>query len=679
MKILLLQLFWASFALIGFSILLFCSKNRRFNKNIFLNFLFKTHPLVFITACLVTGIASFVVVIAPAMFFELKIWVVFIAYVAALAGSIAALFQYKRTRKSIHLDWSYKGYLYAALVVLMLDFVLSLLVGGQLDGDAKFELARIQLYANARLGLSDAVFGENGIPVTIYSTSTLHALQAVASKLLDVSVAWVWFYSHAFYRLIIWLSFFSLTWSILSKTVYRKWAYIVLLLLPLMHGGVFMEPELHNRIVLAWTAIFITGVKLWLERKGAFLLVVGSVLIATSHPLNAVMAAGFLALVSVVLALAKLLTKQELTTILPILLLLITPIGFYYYYPHGITDAGFYDSPSSGSGISLQQIGPFWIADARVPLSFLIIGVYIVLLGYLVLASRITKTKQRLLVYGLVISGVVLVYDPLMLSLLGYGYMIYISKNKRTKITLLLLITYLALVMYNPVLLTLGHDTVPLWAISRFQDFNVLAYVAPIIGLLCIAVLPLEKWKYHRLAGYACIGTAMVLVFIVPLTYPLKIQHLSASFGDRAGKRERLDTLENIGSFEKQLRDQVVLSDDPVLSAIIPGAVVANVLSIENEANTHPAVHIKQRKLCAQILIEKMQPNDLQASGVTAIITRSLPGSNFINLLEDRADIRLVEQARGFRIYKVRSNSAEKSQGSYSVCSIPPTQKYINQ
>lgn len=677
LKVLLLQLFWLSFALIGAAILILYARYASVKKHGIAPFLKHAHPIVALLVALATGMAAFVVVVVPATFLELQIVWIQLSYGFALIGSLLLLF----ARRQVVIAWFKKRglskrdwlWILAVGAVLAVDYAISLRTGGQLAGDAKFELARINLFANKYLSLSDPIFGDNGIPVTIYSTNILHALQAMIAHLLDVSAAWVWYYSHSFFRFVIWMSMFAVAWELLKKTRHHDWAYIVLLLAPFLYGNLFLDPELHNRIVIAWAAVFLIGIKVWLEKGSAFLLAVGAILIATSHPLNAVMAAGFLGLVSIVLAAFRLIDKRQMTGIIPIFLALFIPIGLYFYYPHGITSAGFNDTPSSGPAYVLLHLGPVTVGHIRPSFGVIAVAYLGILAAYLALANRVADKRLRLGIFGLVVLGGVLTVNPVVASLFGYIYLIVNASNTRVKIALTLLVAYLGLLLYNPLLLSIVHGEVPLWALSRFQDFNALIFIAPIIGFLCLIVLPLEAWKYGRLAKWATLGVIPIFLFILPVVHALPVSSIFVAH-DHSMRMEQLRTLEELGGFEKELHGQVVFSDDPDLPALIPSAVVANVFSIYNEANAHPSVHIDQRKKCTKLLVASLPPNDLQASGITAIITTAPPDSRFGKQLQARPDVTLLKHAGKYRVYKV--HKTHRLPADYAgVCAIPPTQK----
>jgi hypothetical protein len=673
MKVVLLQLFWLSFAIIGAAEFLTLSRVKRLKNDGFLKFLSRTHLLSATFIALASGMATFVLVVAPACFLELPIIFVQVFYFVLLAISIGLLTANRAAwlPRLRNINLSKRNVLFIAIIggILALEFWTAIRTGGQLDGDAQFELAQINLFAQKHLTLADAVFGDQGVPMTVYSTSILHALQALAATILNASAAWVWFYSHAFFRLIVWVAFFAVGWELLDKKVRDSWGYVILVLLPFLMGSNFMHPELHTRIVLAWTALLLVGIKLWLDKKSVALIAVAAILIATTHPLNAVMAAVFLTLLSIVLMGLRLIKKEQLRAMVPIIFLLMLPIMLYFYYPHEITSAGFHDGPSSGPSLYLKHYGPFTTHILQLPYKLSIIVLYLVLAAYLYGASRLSNPKVRMLIWGLVVACGLLVFDLKLISVVGYGYLIAKASDKKIRAFLVLVVVYLGLIIYNPLIWAIARNRLPLWVISRFHDFNVLIYIAPIIGLLCVMVLPPLQAGYKRLASLLTIGTVVLYIGYIPLVYPFDVTNAFKPNNPHVNKL-RLETLETLKSFDAELRGQVIFSDDPELMVMIPVAVVAQVFSIDNEANANPAVKIEQRKQCTAELIRNLKAADLKAASITIVITTDASINRDFEMLSATSPyLSLIKDQGGFRLYAVRRSVGEVSEEG-SICRI---------
>lgn len=674
MKIILLQLFWLSFSVIGFAELLIYKKFHKPKQNPLIKFLSNTHPLMAALILWAMGATTFAVIIVPGCFIHWPISVLQTTYCAALLFSIITLVKTRSCwvvllKNRLVFNRQTTLPLIVIGVILAVDFWTALNIGGRLDGDAQFELAQINLFAQQHLTLANPIHGDSGVPMTVYSTNLQHALQALVSKLLDTSAAWVWFYSHAFFRLLMWLGLFGLSWELIDKKVQRNWSYVVLGLLPFLSGALLMDIELHHKVVLIWITIFLLGLKLWLEKGNAFILIVGAVLISTSHPLNSLMAASFMGLVALALLATRSLTSNRLVHLIGIIVLLLLAQVPYFYYPHEISPSGFIDSPSSGPTINLKSFGPLFFNWVRLPFNWLAFIVYGVAAGCLFLVWRLKNTKLQLPIFLLAVISTLLVYSPHLLSLIGYGYLIIKIKNNLVRASLTLLVLFAALIIYNPVIVTLAHNQVPLWVLSRFHDFNVLAYVAPTIGLLCVMTLPLSGRKYKDRQPLLIVSTFLISIIVVPVLYPIDITTAFSS-DHYQSRKQRLDELETIKTFNYHLEGQVVFSDDPELALMIPTVIVANLFMVDNEANAHPAIHINERKQCAAKLRQNLKITDIQAASITRVITGPRSDKSFIELAN--ASLPLLIARGDYRVYTVIKPTHPINTG---ICVIPPTKK----
>lgn len=618
------------------------------------------------------GMACFSLVIVAAILFELPLAPVLALYGAFIIESIVVLYIYRSAIVKRFKNVRFSFVLFVALTVIAINYVFSLLQGGKLDGDAQFELARITMYADSRLMLGDAIFGDNGIPAAGYSFIQ-HALQAVAVKLFDTSAAWVWFYSHAFFKLIIWLGIGALTWAVLPLKQRSTWSYIVLALLPFLYGAEFSTPELHNKIIIAWTAVFLLGVKVWIERKDVILLYVGAVMMANTHTLNAFMAASFLGAVVLVLLVWRKTNVRQVAYVFPAIVLLVIPMAGYFYYPHGITEAGFHDGASTGvNALALRSIGPIYFGWVDFQFALWHTFVYALIFGTIFLIKHVSSKAIKFLIFALVISVFTLLYSPVVAALIGYAYILYETKNMKMRVMLFLLIGFFWLVVLNPIIVSVLHDRIPIWAFSRFDDFNVLAYSAPIVGLLVIFTFPLRASVSQKTKTIFTLSVIPYMMIVTQFMYYTGVAPVT-SLDDRDSRHERLEQIHTIAEFD-ELKGQVVFSDSPDLPAMVPGAVQANVFSIDNEANANPAVHITQRKKCSELLRQYLRPNDLEATDITRIITDSPKNSHFAGLLAVSPNVSLLSEKGDLRVYQVKKTDGV-SKGMQTVCAIPPTEK----
>lgn len=678
-KVFLLQLFWLSFCVIGYGEARIYRSLQAKKSSKPGSLLAGSHWLTKALLAFVLGMASFAPLVVLGILWQWSIFIVEAVYILLLLLSCTVVIVHRKDffrrpelKKPAHIDGLLAS---VAFIIVVAAFLSLLLRGGMVGGDAKFEIAQINLFAQSHLTLADPVLGVNGVPATVYSFSIQHTLQAVAVNILHMPAARVWFYSWAFFELIIWVSLFTLLWELLDTKVRSTWAYCTLILLVLSGSQPLTNASYHNVIVFAWECVLLLGIKQWLEARKYLALYLGAFLIASAHPLNSLMAASFLGLFLVALALIKRLPKKnEVFKLMPIFVVLLAPIALYFYYPHGITKAGFNDGPLIGPTLHLYKIGPIFFSSIsyRLPMFVVPVALFVWLTIWAVKHSQVSLLRK--VAPYLTLIPLLLVFPPAILSLIGFFYLFTRARPKELKILIILLVVFDVLIFYNPLILTLSHGRIPLWALSRFQGFNTLAFVASTIGLLYVCMLPFHNLKQGGTHLTARLSLAVIPLSLVllPVLHPEAPSLSTFAFESAASNRNNLRDYQVLNSLSPAMRGQIIFSDDPDLPARIPAAVVTNVFSIDNEANANPAVHIAQRKVCAQKLRQSFTYNDVEAAGITAVVTSPNSSNHFKNMLKQQKFISWQAGSHGYNVYKVLPLAHYAAPVS-SVCNIPPT------
>ncbi len=673
-KIILLQLYWLSFIFIGFAEILVYVKLAEVRSQKLCGFLKTTHILIATLIFFCTGLTSLILVVIPSFLFHLHIIFLEIAYITLIVLSAFVIFRYRfiLLNQIRRVELNKPNVIKCIIVgsVLLIDFWGSLHSGGIVTGDAKFEIAQINMFAHSRFTLIDPIFGNLKEPLTIYSLSIFHASQANAVSLLNKTAPWVWFYSSAFFRFIIWICVFSLAWEFLDRKIKSNLSYIILMLLPILYGEKFIIAELHNTLVIAWTALFIIGIKVWLSNKSTFLIYISSILIASSHPLNSFMAASFLLLLIIILVVRKNIVRAEILSIIPAVILLLLPVGLFLYLPHGLTSSGFNDTPFSGPAIDIVRFGPFYLSNIKSNINFLYFFVNVLILSLLYMSVRIKNLYIRIVGYISLITGLILFYEPSIISFFGFIYLFIKTENKKIKLELVLLLIFSSLVIYNPIVLKIVYGRFPLWALSRFIDFNVLALISSIIGLFCILLLPIRDLANKKLYKGIVIMLPILYIFVIPVVYPVQIYDPLRRSNFNPVRRADIDELDTIKGFNSQLKDQIIFSDDQDLPILIPEVITSNAFTINNAANASPLIHLNQRQICSSSLLNNFDTVDLEASGITSIITHSPVESNFSKLLKNNSDVIFEKQIGEYRVFKVNKIAYYKTPKGNSKCTI---------
>lgn len=579
----LLQLFWASFAVIGAGELLLAwrlsnTKQRRRGLWVFLR---KTHPLVAALSAFACGVATFGIVIIPAFFLEWKITVLEVAYLVALAGSLGVIvWQVKACWRWMRTFWrrlNKTSLLLGQLVglVLLADYILSLRVGAPFmySADVFVHLGKIQMIANEHFSLSDPFFGQNGVVESRYHVNIILALNALAAKLLHIRVVDMWNYSLAFWRLIAWLGAFATAWTFLHEKVRRRWSYIVLLIVPVLSSLSLYYADYPDKVVVTWSALLLIGLKVLLDTKSPIVLFVAVWLLGLTHPAYSLIAAGFLVMSGLAMLVTKKLGWRNASYLAGSLIALGLPALLTLHYPNRMGALTFNEA-----NVHLAHVGPFLVA----------------------LPIAISRKWTFWAVTGL--------------SLIGYGYIIYKIKDATLRLLLGLLVIYYGLVVYNPLFLSATKHTVPLWLIERFHEFNRLTIIAAPIGGLAIVEGLASLLQRGRRAGIAVGQLAVIVLLGVYGMASVKAFHQQA-----ASYRPVHAQINELQTISDKLKGQKIIADK-FTEFVIPTITTANVVDIQ-EQHASPVSNAEQRLHCGNQLRAFLDLPNLQAAGVTRVLS----------------------------------------------------------
>jgi hypothetical protein len=410
-------------------------------------------------------------------------------------------------------------------------------------------------------------------------------------------------------------------------------------------------------------SFIICWLKLLAEKNSSFLFVLAAILIAATHTLDATMSIGFIGLLTVMYALAGKMNRRTLYTFALSVFLLALPVIFALSYPN-------YASPSY---LSLTNYGPFRVeAIPQIIPSFISVIVYPLAIVFFYKYKKIKTKNIRIIAYSLILAFVLVTSPPIFVSFLVFLF-IFASAKKDTKTRLIVgaATIYYALIAYNPLLLHFVNGKIPSWGLARFQYFDVFAFFTPIIGLLVLILLPLLGWGYRK-AAVLC-GLFILLVFIFSPSGFLLSGLPSLSFSSQVeakNQQAQIAELKELQSFTPWLKNQIVYSNDPNIPITIPEVVLANIVNTYG-AGSAPMANDAKREKCATTL-EALMPTDLQAAGVTVVISNSkYRGSSFETLASTRPYLKLVADNNNLYVYDVVHNFASIKAERASLCFIP--------
>jgi hypothetical protein len=586
LSLLIIQLYWVSIVIGG--VVLCRALLARFSGKKS-NAVWREYPLpvtLFLGAA--AGFTVFVALTVIGYALRLPAWTIALAYVAGMAWAAYYTVRIWRpdVRAAIVTVWqsarSLKVFSIAALllVVLVADYCLSLWIGGYLDGDSIVHISKIRHLVEQGFTLTDAYFGVG--PETRHHLSVTHTLYAVPAW-FGIDPTNVWFYSLGFFRLLKWAAIFFLAWhaaSWLNKaraTYMARWAAVFGIIL-LSGSYTIQYPGSYAGI---WVAVFIVGLWHLLAYRSGWLLLMGSALVAFTHPLAATASFFLLGIVAVAVVLfdRKLIAKR--TVILAAVsgfILLTTPV-FTQTLPNRMTE---FAKNYGMERYSFYDIGPL---SARLPgmpndlaaaLMTLVCAV-----GYLYLLFKVARTTSQRIVLGSVAL-------------------------------------FVPLILYNPLLYPLLSQVLPAWALNRFGVVNQLTTIVCFFGVWCIAT-----WLVRRLRqgpGFTAALLALVLLLIVPVyqsfnrlsaTAPMTVtaqnewsRHFMAFAHDDLLPKEQ---------------GAIVYDNDIYRSFYYPAAASVHVVAIL-ESSATPSADMVSRTKCEAAIRTTLDPSLLKAADVAYVL-----------------------------------------------------------
>ncbi|HEY4160434.1 MAG TPA: hypothetical protein VGM08_00030 [Candidatus Saccharimonadales bacterium] len=657
MLIVLLQLYWLSFGLIGLAGLLATRRVPKLWRSRFITYLRGTHPVLRTLLLWVLGLLPFLPVVVPSYIFQWPLRVLEAEYLVLLIAAVGVLIAGRKVliRKLRWPRYSRAGFVLAVILAAALayDYIVALRVGAPLYGDAPVQLAKITFFQQVHLALADPFYSNHGVVDPRYSTNFLDALQAVAAGLLHTTAVQVWKYSYGIYRLVLWLSIFSLLWTYLGRK-YRHLAYPVTALLTVIWSGYFLFAVLPDRIVLAWAALLLLGIKLWCETGDWPLLIIAVALIASTHALFSLITLGYLALISAVLGVSRVVSVKRLAVPVACIMLLLLPVALNLYYPNrtNADKAAYVSGAISGTTPLPTHYGAVVLSKLP-PVPFAAIAMCALFAAYVWFAGRRSNVALKALAYGAAFVGFVFAFRANVLAYAGYGLLLKQAGKRPLRLALAALFCYFALIIYNPLFWHVAGANIPPWVMARFQELNVFSPVAAILGTLFLAEWPLVRWGYARLRYVALALAALLLAgyFTWPTTNDYNITSIadskSVQFAD-----SRQQSLTALAQLTPYLHNQVVYSNDPNVNIRIPGITPANVYSF-NPENESPMANIALRETCTLGLAKSLKLADLQAAGITRIITDSSYGLRVAALAKTRPYLRPLKETGTYQVYAV--------------------------
>ena len=668
LKIILLYFFWLSFFVIG---LAFCIVLEHFKKaKSFVDYIRNNHPLVIYCILTSIGLACFIPFITLAMWLEISLWVIKVVYVLIVMTSLSVcvwkrhMLIAKLRFKPTNLRLSFEGIFYCS--VLSIVGFSAFKVGGYISGDATIFISMIrQFIAKGSFTFADPYFGWNGVMNIGYSINLANALRALGSSLIGLTPLEVWQYSNLFFLILFFVSVFCLFYNFLPKK-YLSWSFIIASTVPLAFRSLLLYESLPSRICLIWTVLFFIGIKRLLEGKGYFVLILASLLLASTHSLHATFAGVFLITLVFFLFVTKQLSKHILIVSVVAMPILFAPITLALRIPRFIPPAEFVPVIQKlNMGLRLAIPLDLYFVWSRV---FILIGLIVLFLFLHKLVKNI-----RLLRIGYVIIGLGLIFDynNKIFSLLGFLALLILNESKKIRVFIVAVFLFTTLTAYNPLLTDFLLKVLPAWAISRIADFNIFHFFAPVLGALFLIHYARQKLPKNMLND-----SIYLLVIGMYFTY---IPYLSATFnpltnlGHTVAQQESFaQDLVQLQTIKQEINNKILYTNDRDLVRLIPNIAIVNVVATPT-GGPSPLANVFLRRQCFEALEERLDYNDLLAAKVDSIIASTKYDSKFDELARTKTYLRLTKQSGDLKVYDfIKDNKLEGSQlVKSSSCNIP--------
>lgn len=524
------------------------------------------------------------------------------------------------------------------------------------DVDTYYHITRIlTMLTDGHFTITSGFFAD--VPDSSYHMNFVYALYAIPAKLFNYPPLSVWEHSFGYFRLIQWLSIFTLSYAIFRRWLTAKnatlWASLATIIAIPLYSYFFYTAPYPNTVATVWIVAFIITLISYLERPRPGVLVglfAIAFLITNTHPTYALMTALFLSYWYVV---RLLLYKRGQIT---------------------------------------QEVKKTWP---------LLCGVLVLMIGPVITAllpSRLTAEQQILGAPATVDFLFLSVQHPQRLLprssfgwfslILSTGGFIYLAnkwrwRNEDRASILIALVSFVAVIYWIPPIFTLLRIILPIWVIERFVAMNVLKFILPFTGLAALSsglitlVRHLQKRKLKIKTAYKIniiVMTMASLVFVVTVAPDTYRQLFSLRAGNHFAY-EYTDTIRD--GLTAIIPPKSRLLTDGRLSYELPAILPVNVVAV-TQGHSPMAADTKHRLICREEVYESLRYEDLDFIGVDFVIISKFDSNidKMNELVANRPYLQTVATVADLTVYKFNKDS-EKLQNTTDKYVYPACIEYL--
>lgn len=651
---LLVNAYWFSLPFIGHMILLFLAKaTHPFGRARYLaGRILEQH--IFIVALVSFGLVSgvFAVVSLPLYLLNASTGILTGIYIGLLGASLVygAYLACKNmfTKKSLDIFRLSSQPLFVKLIFLLLglllavDFALSLYVKSYALGDTLYHLARMVAIVNDGFTIASGHFGQ--LLDTAYHHNILYGLYAVAANVLGIPPVEIYKLSLGFFRLLQWLTVFTLMWYVAkcwlkSKGVLLLSSLATIFTMCFLSGALFVATY-PNKLIGVWIVLFIISLSLYESgiKKAAAPLMGMSLLITMTHA-NAVMVVLFMGLYML-----------------------------YWVCTKGLA--------------ALKD-------RARMSMYMCVVG--ILSLGPLVTAmipGHLTDDQMRLGEFPVIHIAGMMMRDPvaelsskslmeqvfLLIGIVGTVYILArVWKNVRQRQLVLALSTFYIFIMYVPPVFTLVNQVLPMWAMDRFSSMNILGLVLVPIGVYAIVdfLASSAALKKRLSAMTRSRGRDIALaLFVLGLAVLVAVPGYSKLTADRQRKVDTYSQLSGVGKdFASILNGNKVVLANLKTSYLLPAALNIDVVAVHLGHSTSSA-DTANRLACHKYMMGSLEYNELLYTKVNfVVLDKKSDGTAIKQLADAKPYLKMVAEDKNYYVYAVKRGNTQPGR-LYAACSL---------
>ena len=537
-----------------------------------------------------------------------------------------------------------KGVFLLLCTALGLDFVFSTLVesfAGN-SADTYVHLSRIVSIMQEGFNIQSGFF--TGIAETGYHYNIVYALYVPPSFMFDLPYE-VWKYSFGFFRLLQWLSIFTLAWYVWgywlkarSHTLLAASSSTLFAMASL--SALFYTAVYPNQIVNLWLILLVIAISLY-ERgyKAAIFAGFGLAFLATAtHPTYSLMAAMLLALI---LLLRFIIERNKIHDIKNTLL-------FY------------------GGTIAILMLGPvrtalfpYQLSEKQQSLG----GFPTVEIGGLLI-----KRPDNVLSYPWTKAGLVLLGTTGLIFLL-----VKLWRQKRQWAVGAALILFFPLVVYQPLGFGVVSNLLPLWVVERFTAMNSLRLISVPLGVYGV-ILVVTMLVRKRSAKRADVLKGLTWQLTVGFTLLLCAVNFLPSY--QAVAKNRVENDHYYRFMDRISRDfGNVLDKESVVVAstgdsyLLPAVLPVKVLAIE-EGHTSPVADAVNRLKCQTYVMTTLRYEELKTVKADYVVIAKYDKTyGQQRLIADQTSyLDAIAENQEFYIYEFLPNQGSASQAVYQPC-----------